>query len=149
MSFNDEVFKMVQDLAAARPFRADAVAAITSQPLQPASSQPNAYFTIYTAHDDANAHVRETELRVPKAGATADDGILILTLPKSSCVAQSEVKAHFGDKAEPSFPSPREPATAPMYLVYHLPWGAMRFGFERGGRECLTTIILDGTKKGG
>lgn len=149
MSFNDEVFKMVQDLAAARPFRADAVAAITHQPLQPASSQPNAYFTIYTAHDDANAHVRETELRVPKPSATADDGLLILTLPTTSCVAQGEVKAHFGDKAEPSFPSPREPATAPMYLVYHLPWGALRFGFERGGRECLTTVVLDATKKGG
>ncbi|MEP7120468.1 MAG: hypothetical protein ABJE95_06155 [Byssovorax sp.] len=149
MPFNDEVFKMVQDLAAARPFRADAVAAITTQPLQPASSQPNAYFTIYTAHDDANPHVKETELRVPKAGATADDGLLILTLPTTSCIAESEVKAHFGDKAEPSFPSPREPASAPMYLVYRLPWGALRFGFERGGRACLTTVVLDATRKGG
>lgn len=151
MSFTHEIFKMVQDLVASRPLRADAVAKITTQPLQPAESPSNPYFSIFTAHDDAHAHIRETELRVPRpgSGATAEDGILILTLQTKSCITQKEVLAQFGDNPELAIPTPREPPTAPMYLVYRQPWGAMRFGFERVGRACLTTVVLDATKKGG
>ncbi len=149
MSFSSEIFKMVHDLVAARPLQADGVAKVAKLALQPAASPPGGYFAIYKAHDDAHPHVKDAELRVPKPGATAADGILILDLQSKSCVAQAEVKAEFGDKAEPMFPSPNQPPSAPTYLVYRHPWGALRFGFERGGRECLVTVVIDATKKGG
>lgn len=147
MSFSSEIFKMVHELVAARPLQAEGVAKITKLNLQPAATQSSPYFTFYKAHDDANPHVKDADLRVPKAGASAADGLLVLDLQTTSCVAQSEVKAEFGDQPEPSFPSPHEPPSAPTYLVYRTPWGALRFGFERGGRECLVTVVIDATKK--
>ena len=43
-------------------------------------------------------------------------------------------------------PSPHEPADAPMYLAYKMPWGTLRFGFRRTGDEGLTTVVLDATQ---
>lgn len=93
------------------------------------------------------------ELRVPLAGATRKDGLLIVDVdPEQEPIDAAQVKQRFGDHPEIELPTPEQPADAPVYLSYAKPWGALRFGFARPSNgllpahlqwELVTTIVVD------
>lgn len=143
---NSELLKAVKELSAARPFEKDRVSRLTAHQLRPVPDSGNPYFSVLSSKDERGRLFREVELRVPGNGASAKDGLVVLTVQPKLCVERREVLESFGKESEISVPTPRQPPESPVYLVYQYAWGAIRFGFERTGRECLRTVILDATR---
>lgn len=148
METNGDVLKTVKALTSERPFRAERLKRALGQELHPVPAESNDFFEVFRATDAGSPLFREIEVRVPKAGSgAARDGIVVLTVQPRICVVRAEVTERFGSSPEISVPTPREPPDSPIYLVYRQPWGSLRFGMERGGRECLKTVVLDATRQ--
>jgi hypothetical protein len=145
MSTHEDFFKMIQDLVTARPFTVDGVSKVTKHKFALVPKESNAYFEVFAAQDEAHASFRAAELRMPKAGATARDGILVLTVQPKVSVSQKEVKARFGENPELSFQTHRRPPDGPTYFVYRFAWGKVSFGFDGKGQELLQSVTIDAT----
>lgn len=137
------VLDTVEALMAARPLSVEGVSRILGVSLEHQPERSNPYFGIHTSARQAGMPVAEVELRLP---ASPDrDGLLVVALSEEVPIGKQEVMDRFGSRPELSVPTPREPPSAPLYLVYRFGWGDVRFGFERGGRELLRRIVLDAT----
>jgi hypothetical protein len=134
MSVNDDFFKLVQDLMAARPFTIEGVEKITGHKLHPV---PNTAF--FASKDDTHRSFQAIDMRGPN--------FISLDVQTQRCVEENEVKGRYGDRPELSFPTAPAPPTTPVYLVYRFPWGKVSFGFERAGRKCLIEVIINATGK--
>lgn len=91
------------------------------------------------------AGIEAVELRLPLRGATRKDGLLVIDLDPSSeeRIAPGDVRQRFEGAPSVEEPSPGQPPTAPEYLIYPRPWGALRFGFARPSADRLTTVVVD------
>jgi hypothetical protein len=129
MSFNDEVFAMVQD-----PLPRGPSAGLTRSPCDQYASvalpagvgEPaqRLLLTIYTAHDDAvRLNVRD-RARGTEAGATADDGLLIPHAPDRVASRGSAHPATRRSRRSHGKPPPRP---MPVYLL-----GSAAGWFQRG-----------------
>jgi hypothetical protein len=145
MSTHEEFFKTIQDLIAARPFTVEGVEKVSKHKLAAVPKESNAYFGVFAAQDEAHPNFRALELRMPKPGATARDGMLILTVQPKVSINQKEVKAQFGENPELSFQTHRRPPDGPTYFVYRFPWGKVSFGFDGKGQELLQSVSIDAT----
>ncbi len=146
MSSTDDLFKTIQDLIASRPFSVDGVAKVTGHKLHQDTKTWNQLFSEFSSEEPTHPFFRATELRIPERDlprSTARDGILILTVQPSLCVELKDVEARFGKDPIPMMPSAHAPLSEPMGYEYRLPWGALRFGISREGRECLKDVVLD------
>lgn len=139
----------ITQLAQKRPFRHQEIAAATGHTLRRDSASINPYFAMY--HSSAagkGSTIAAVELREPQGQDPGQDGLLIVQLGDKPCVTQREVTERFGKSPALSVPTPHQPPTAPLYLVYPQDWGKLRFGFARQGSECLVTVVLDATRGG-
>ena len=136
---------VVRDLTGRHPFRVEAVAKTLGHWLRENAERSTEYFLVYESKDPAHELFTQVELRVPRDPSSKQGGLLILGVNPALCVGRNAVLERFGRQPELVVPSPREPASAPLYLKYALAWGSLSFGFPRSGRECLTDVVLDGT----
>lgn len=146
MSSTDNLFKMIQGLIASRPFSVDGVAKVTGHKRHQDTKTWNQLFSEFSSEEPTHPFLRSTELRIPKRDmprSTARDGILILNVQPSLCVELKDIEARFGKDSVPMIPSAHAPLSEPMGYEYRFPWGALRFGISREGRECLKDVVLD------
>lgn len=146
MSATDDLFQLIQELIASRPLSVDGVTKLTGHQLHPATRAWNQLFAEFSSDEPTHPFLRSTELRVPKrekARSTARDGILILTIQPSLCVELKDIQSRFGNDPSRMIPSAHAPLSVPMSYEYRFPWGALRFGISREGRECLKGVVLD------
>jgi hypothetical protein len=145
MSSTDNLFKMIQDLIASRPFSVDGVDKITGHQLHQKEKTWNRLFLEFTSENTADPLVRATELRTPKRDmprANENVGILSLDIQPTLCVELKDVKSRFGDSPQLVVPSAHAPLSVPTGYEYRLPWGTLNFGFSREGRACLVRVVL-------
>jgi hypothetical protein len=140
------ILKLVEALAAARPFKLDAVERLTGVALPKVDAESNAHFAVHRCPPQTGKAFVTCELRLPLSPRPPRDGLVILTVPPSPCVTPADVARVYGDRFELEVPTPRQPPEAPLYRVYRQPWGRLSFGFARQGSECLTTVVLDVTQ---
>ncbi len=145
MATEAELFDALEALAASRPFRVDDVSRKTGLALAPDKDGTDEIFAVHRGRNPAGPLFVEAELRTPGPGATAPDGILILTLNRAVAVTARNATSRFGSEQDLIVPTPRQPADTPVYAVYRRPWGDLRLGFERGGRRLLVKVVLDAT----
>jgi len=151
----------ITQLAQKRPFRHQEIAAATGHTLRKDAASSNPYFSIYQSggqsggqsgdHSGAKPRaatgtIAAVELREPQGQDPGQGGLLIVQLGAAPCVTQKDVQERFGNNPTLSVPTPHQPPTAPLYLVYAQDWGKLRFGFARQGSECLVTVVLDATR---
>jgi len=145
MNDAERILAIVESIAAARPFTADAVSRATGTKLYLAASESNDFFAIYRADDSAGGLFCEVELRVSRSTAAAQGGLVLLELAGDAgrCIDRGAVMARWGESPELLPPNPHQLAGALYYLRYALDWGAISFGFATEPRECLGAIVLD------
>lgn len=141
----DQLFELVDKLSAARPFRHEPLGKLLGKTLEFDPAESHGYFTTYRARISDSSLVQSAEVRVPTVATTAPDGLLILEV-KPLGIKQLTVVQRFGKNPELSVPTPRQPADSPLYLIYRLEWGQLKFGFSRGRDEQLVRIIWDATQ---
>jgi hypothetical protein len=144
MSERDRILAAVEALAAARPFRVEAVERLFEVSLEREPERSNDYFTVYRSAKRPGATFAQVEARVPVPGAgPARDGLVVVDLGGEIDLGQADVMVRFGSRPEVSPPTPRQPADALVYLIYKLSWGDLRFGFSRSGSQELRAVVVD------
>lgn len=137
-----ELFAVISELVAARPFGVDKVAAITG-------AEFSGNKTDYTPHFAISSFVFPTDsalfTRIEVRPTAGRNGLIILEVQSQPCISEADVMERFGDSPVLSLPSHHEPPDSPNYFVYRRDWGELRFGFTRDPSECLTTVVLDAT----
>jgi hypothetical protein len=145
MSLHNQLLAMVQALASNRPFRIENVSQLTGSTLHLVPTESNDFFLVYRSEASSGTLLTEVELRQPTPQTSAKDGLILLTIAPSLCISQEVIMARFGMKPQLEVPTPQQPEDAPMYLIYPMEWGELRFGFQRQAPEYLTGIVLDAT----
>ena len=109
------------------------------------SARSNQYFDVYESGASSRyEHVKAAEVRLPVDRSPGKGGFISLSIdPGIECISVDQIFSRFGDKPELGVPTPRQPATAPLYYLYRYPWGELRLGVSRGAPECLETAVVD------
>lgn len=140
---NTDVLDLVGDLARLRPFTREGVARVTGKALEKNPAASNRYFTVFRSRAAGKGALASVELRLPQPGASARDGLVVLSLSGNPCIDQAAVMASFGGQPEVAVPEPAAPYE--LSLVYQRPWGRLHFSFARRSR-CLIQVTLDATE---
>jgi hypothetical protein len=62
---------------------------------------------------------------------------------RTRCITGKEVLSRFGSSPELSVPKAAQGPQAPVYYVYHYPWGDLKMGMSQPGQQCVVSIIVD------
>ena len=137
-------FDLVQRIAAARPFDAQAVAQLTGLTVGPGQGS-NAWFTVFTSAPGATSTGAFTsvEVRQPTSQSAGKSGVVLLGI--GGCIPKTDVGGRFGTSTGSILPTPAQPPGSPTWDRYPQPWGEVRLGFSADG--CLVQIALDGASR--
>ncbi|MBK6404707.1 MAG: hypothetical protein IPF66_06525 [Holophagales bacterium] len=113
MATEAELFDALEALAASRPFRVDDVSRKTGLALAPDKDGTDEIFAVHRGRNPAGPLFVEAELRTPGPGATAPDGILILTLNRAVEVTVRSTTSRFGSEQDLIVPTPDNPPILP------------------------------------
>jgi len=102
----------------------------------------NAHFATHRGVDE-DGPLTAVELRVPASPEARRGQILVLTVADRVVLTREEIETAYGEGPDFTVPSPHAPPDAPAYSNYRFPWGRLSFGFSRGERERLTTVVFD------
>lgn len=137
-----DVLTLVERLVDARPFSRRKVERLTGATLREDEANANRYIAVHVS-EEARPPLTRVELRLPQAGATRRDGLLIVDLdPAAVQLRQAEIQERFGSKFTLVFPTAGERPDAPLYHTYSHPWGDLRFGLGRSS-GLLETVVID------
>lgn len=137
-----DVLTLVERLVAARPFNLRKVETLTGVRLREDRGNSNPYIALHVS-EEAHPPLTRVELRLPLAGATRRDGLLILDLdPAAVQVRQAQIQERFGSKFTLVFPTAGERPDGPLYHTYSYPWGDLRFGLGRSS-GLLEAVVID------
>ena len=144
------LFDLVTELTYTPVLKPEEVAAATGLQLVPDKGESSQHFAAFRSKPRAAGEapgatgVQGAKLLTPRKSGSHHGSLLTLEVASALGIGQAEVKARFGDKPELSVPTPDQPASAPIVLIYQQSWGALRFRFERGKAQALVSIVIDG-----
>ncbi|HXU32917.1 MAG TPA: hypothetical protein VN851_20285 [Thermoanaerobaculia bacterium] len=137
-----QVLDLIARLIDARPLSQWGVERLTGVRLREDLLAGNPYFTILRSATQ-QPPVLAVELRLPRPGASRQDGLLIVDFdPAAIAVRQPDLTARFGTRFKVEFPNAHQPPNAPRYQIYTYPWGELRLGLgQASGR--LECVVVD------
>ena len=143
MEDEERLFEALRSLAANRPFTRADVAKLTGTTLVRVPDESTEYFDVERSSRGTTLF-DAVELRTPRASGR--DGLVVLDLAGGRCVTRDDVAGRYGREYEPVPASPHAPPDAPHAIRYRMSWGVATFAFQRTGRECLESVVLDATE---
>ncbi|HEX4952075.1 MAG TPA: hypothetical protein VF017_01590 [Thermoanaerobaculia bacterium] len=137
-----DILTVIERVVAERPMTVAGIERLAGCRLREDPGNSNPYIRLYRA-GGARSPIRTVELRLPKAGATRKDGLLILELDdRAAGLRQADLVARFGPDFTLDVPTPDYPPDYPAYTIYSYPWGDLRLGLRRAS-GLLETVVID------
>lgn len=137
-----DVLTVIDRVIAERPMMVAGIERLTGCRLREDAGNSNPYIRLYRG-GAARAPIESVELRLPRAGATRKDGLLILEIdPAAAALRQADLVAQFGSAFTLDVPSPDYPPDYPLYTIYSFSWGDLRLVLGRAS-GLLETVVID------
>jgi hypothetical protein len=137
------LFAIVDRLVDARPLTAAVVGKLVSGELTPVGRDSTEYILVYQTQ--GAPEFDHVELRLPGPNGAYKGQFLKLEVNAKRCVQVADVRSRYGREHDIDVPTPRQPASDPVYFVYERHWGTLSFGFARDGAQCLRGVAIDFT----
>jgi len=134
---------LVERLASARPFSAEAVSRLTGVTLTPTDGNENHLFTFYAGGPSADGLLTAVDLRIPNGQGNRIDGKVILIVSPTAQLSARQVRDHFGHPWNFSVPRVDAEVKQAYGLMWRFQWGMLRCGYKPEESDRVSSLILD------